>query len=60
MVDDELVVHDLVVAVDGGGEDPRHPIEGLNGFLHPGTKATRGSNNNSFHLHVGSLPSADG
>jgi hypothetical protein len=39
-VDHHLVVHDLVIAVDRRLEHPDHPSEGLDGHLHPGTKAS--------------------
>ena len=38
VLDDELVVNDLVVAVDRRLEDPRHPVECLNGLFDAGAK----------------------
>ena len=40
-VDDEPVVHDLVVAVHGRLEHPHHPCERLDRHLHAGAKAAR-------------------
>ena len=40
-LDDQAVVHDLVVAVDGRLEDADHPRERLDGHLNPGTEASR-------------------
>ena len=37
-VDHVPVVHDLVVAVDGGFEDPHHPGQGLDRLLHAGAE----------------------
>ena len=41
LLDDEAVVDDLVVAVDGRLEDPNHPRQGLDGHLHAGAEAPR-------------------
>jgi putative radical SAM enzyme (TIGR03279 family) len=40
-LDDEAVVDDLVVAVNGRLEDAHHPREGLDGHLHARAKAAR-------------------
>ena len=40
-VDDEPVVHDLVVAVHGRLERPHHPCERLDRHLHAGAEPTR-------------------
>jgi len=40
-LDDEPVVNNLVVAVDGRLEDAHHPRERLDGHLDPGTEASR-------------------
>ena len=37
----EPVVDDLVVAVDGGGENLHHPGQGFDGHVHPGAEAAR-------------------
>jgi hypothetical protein len=42
-VDHQLVVHDLVVAVHGRLEGSHHPGQGLDGHLHAGAEAARGS-----------------
>ena len=40
-LDDEPVVDDLVVAVDGRLEEPHHPRQRLDRHLDPGTEAPR-------------------
>ncbi len=42
-VDDQLVVDDLVVAVDGRLEGPHHPAQRLDRHLDPGTESTGGA-----------------
>jgi hypothetical protein len=50
-VDHDLVVDDLVVAVDGRLEDPHHPGEGLDGHLHAGAEAPRRGQQHPFDFH---------
>ena len=50
-VDDELVVHDLVVAVDGRVEDAHHPRERLDGHLHAGAEAPWGREQHFLDPH---------
>src|ERR1700677_4339101 len=52
VVDHELVVHDLVEAVDGWLEDPRHPVECLYCLLHAGTEAPWGLEHDLVNLHA--------
>ena len=52
VLDDELIVHDLVVAKDGWLEDARHPIEGLDGLLNPGAESPRGREYDLVDFHV--------
>ncbi len=56
LVDHVPVVDDLVVAVDGGLEDPHHPGQGLDGLLHPGTEPPRFGQEHSVHAHRARLP----
>ena len=51
-VDHDLVVDDLVVAVDGRLEDPHHPGERLDRHLHAGTKSPGRSQQHLFDLHA--------
>ena len=50
-VDDETIVDDLVVAVDGWFERPDHPRERLDRHLHPGTKAPGFGEEYAFDRH---------
>jgi hypothetical protein len=55
VIDDELVVNNLVIAVDGRLEDARHPIKGLDCLLHTGAEAPRGREHNLVDCHKPSL-----
>ncbi len=57
MIDNELVMDNLVVAVDGRFEDSRHPVEGFDGLFHAGTKAPRRGEQNAINGHNFSLVS---
>ena len=50
-VDHELVVDDLVVAVDGRVEDAHHPRERLDGHLHAGAEAPWGREQHFLDPH---------
>ena len=47
----QLVVDDLVVAVDGLVEGPDHPGQRLDGHLHPGAEPPRGAQQNPVDAH---------
>ena len=51
-VDHDLVVDDLVVAVNGRFEDPHHPGERLDRHLHPGTEPPWRSQQYLFDFHA--------
>ena len=51
-VDDEPVVHDLVVAVHGRLEHPDHPGQGLDRHLDPGAIAAGLREEHSFDGHA--------
>ena len=56
LLDDQLVVDDLVVAVDGRLEDPDHPGERLDRLLHPGAEAPRLGQEDLVDAHSSRLP----
>ena len=51
-LDDQAVVDDLVVAVDGRLEDPHHPGEGLDRHLDTGAEAPRLGEQDFLHRHA--------
>ncbi len=51
LLDDDAVVHDLVVAVHGRVEDAHHPGEGLYGHLDARTESARLRQAYALHLH---------
>ena len=48
---DEAIVDNLVVAVNRGLEDSRHPVEGLDGLFDASAKASRGGEYDSVNVH---------
>ena len=52
VLDDELIVHDLVVAVDRWFEDSRHPVEGLDGLLDPSAESPGGREYDLVDFHA--------
>src|SRR5262249_10259106 len=55
-VDDDPVMHDLVVAVHGRLEGSHHPGEGLDGHLHAGAEAARFGEQDLLDGHGTRLP----
>jgi hypothetical protein len=51
-LNDELVVDDLVVAIDRRWEDPHHPGKGVDRLLDTGAKASGGSQDDLFNRHA--------
>src|SRR5207237_8203155 len=54
----QLVVDDLVVAVDGGLEDPHHPGQGLYRHLHACAEAAGLRQEHAFDVHGGTATGA--
>ena len=57
-VDHDLVVDDLVVAVNGRFEHPHHPRQRLDRHLHAGAEAPRRGEQHLFDVHGPKLPPA--
>ena len=53
VINDVLIMNNFVIAVDGRLKNLRHPVEGLDGLLDAGTKAARGSQEDTIDYHEG-------